>query len=69
MMHTPIAAYRPTEDPKPSNYLIDGIGIAASEVSDDVSISLFAHKPPSSDKNHLTKVATSNHTLLIAYLW
>jgi hypothetical protein len=39
MMHTPIAAYKPKpdEEPKPSNYTIDAIGISADEVSDEVN--------------------------------
>lgn len=38
MMNTPIAAYKPKEDqePKPSNYTIDAIGMSAGEVSDEV---------------------------------
>lgn len=36
MMSTPIAAYKPSEEPKPSNYVIDAIGIPASDVSDEV---------------------------------
>ncbi|KAI6188882.1 Protein Smaug [Aphelenchoides besseyi] len=35
MMHTPIAMYLPKEHPKPSNYMIDAIGIPALEVPDE----------------------------------
>lgn len=43
-MFTPIAPYRPKPDegPKPSNYMIDAIGIPGSEVSDEVRSSLIA---------------------------
>ena len=51
MMHTPIAAYKPKvdEEPKPSNYTIDAIGMSADEVSDQVNfttLSLFVYCKP-----------------------
>ncbi|KAI6190439.1 Protein Smaug [Aphelenchoides bicaudatus] len=42
MMHTPIAAYKPDEEPKPSNYSIDAIGMLPHEVSDDNLAGLIA---------------------------